>query len=52
MVILARAAGLPARYVEGYVAKELDTKLGNILLGKNMAMHFRSLYSWLWVDDI
>ena len=44
MVILARAAGLPARYVEGYVAKELDTKTGKYIVRQKHGHAFPEVY--------
>jgi hypothetical protein len=44
MVILARAAGLPARYVEGYVARELDTATGKYQVRDKHAHAFPEVY--------
>jgi len=44
MVILARACGLPARYVEGYVADEIDRKTGRYLIREKDAHAFPEVY--------
>lgn len=44
MVILARAAGLPARYVEGYVAKEIDTETGRYIVRQKDGHAFPEVY--------
>ncbi|HQD28482.1 transglutaminase-like domain-containing protein [Acetivibrio saccincola] len=44
MVILARAAGLPARYVEGYVAKELDKETGKYVVKEKHGHAFPEVY--------
>ncbi|MDP4182699.1 MAG: transglutaminase-like domain-containing protein, partial [Bacillota bacterium] len=44
MVILARACGLPARYVEGYVAKEKDPKTGHYIVRDKYAHAFPEVY--------
>ena len=44
MVVLARAAGLPARYVEGYVAKELDTETGKYIVRQKHGHAFPEVY--------
>lgn len=44
MVILARAAGLPARYVEGYVARELDPVTGKYLVRDKHAHAFPEVF--------
>jgi hypothetical protein len=44
MVILARACGLPARYVEGYVADEKDRKSGCYLIREKDAHAFPEVY--------
>lgn len=44
MTILARAAGLPARYVEGYVALERDPISGNYLVRQKDAHAFPEVY--------
>ncbi|HEY9059983.1 MAG TPA: transglutaminase-like domain-containing protein [Pseudobacteroides sp.] len=51
MVILARAAGLPARYVEGYVARELDPVTGKYMVRDKHAHAFPEVfiagYGWM-----
>lgn len=44
MVILARACGLPARYVEGYVADEKDEKTGRYIIREINAHAFPEVY--------
>ncbi len=44
MVILARAAGMPARYVEGFVASEWDSESGNYLIREKHAHAFPEVY--------
>lgn len=44
MVILARASGLPARYVEGFVANEWDPETGNYLIREKHAHAFPEVY--------
>jgi len=44
MVILARAAGLPARYVEGFVANEWDPETGKYLIREKDAHAFPEVY--------
>jgi len=44
MVILARAAGLPARYVEGYVARELDPVTNKYMVRDKHAHAFPEVY--------
>lgn len=44
MVILARACGLPARYVEGFVANEKDPETGNYLIREKDAHAFPEIY--------
>lgn len=44
MVILARAAGLPARYVEGYVARELDPATNKYMVRDKHAHAFPEIY--------
>jgi hypothetical protein len=44
MVILARASGLPARYVEGFVADEWDPETGNYLIREKDAHAFPEVY--------
>lgn len=44
MVILARAAGLPARYVEGYVASELDPVTKKYMVRDKHAHAFPEVY--------
>lgn len=44
MVILARASGLPARYVEGFVADEWDPETGNYVIREKDAHAFPEVY--------
>lgn len=44
MVILARAAGLPARYVEGYVSYEIDEETGKYLVREKHGHAFPEVY--------
>jgi len=44
MAILARASGLPARYVEGFVANEWDLETGNYLIREKHAHAFPEVY--------
>lgn len=44
MVILARAAGIPARYVEGFVANEWDPETGDYLIREKNAHAFPEVY--------
>lgn len=44
MVILARASGLPARYVEGFVSDEWDQETGNYLIREKDAHAFPEVY--------
>lgn len=44
MVILARASGLPARYVEGFVAQEKDAVTGNYIVREKNAHAFPEVY--------
>lgn len=44
MVILARAVGLPARYVEGFVATEFDPETGYYLIRDKHAHAFPEVY--------
>jgi hypothetical protein len=44
MVILARASGIPARYVEGFVANEWDPETGNYLIREKHAHAFPEVY--------
>ncbi|MDP4088463.1 MAG: transglutaminase domain-containing protein [Bacillota bacterium] len=44
MVILARAAGLPARYVEGFVADEKDAASGKYIIRESDAHAFPEIY--------
>ncbi|MDQ2084831.1 transglutaminase-like domain-containing protein [Herbivorax sp. ANBcel31] len=51
MVVLARAAGLPARYVEGYVADEIDEETGKYVVRQKDAHAFPEIfiagYGWM-----
>lgn len=44
MVILARASGVPARYVEGFIADEYDPKTGRYLIKEKHAHAFPEVY--------
>lgn len=44
MVILARAAGLPARYVEGFVAQDKDENTGKYIIREKDAHAFPEIY--------
>lgn len=44
MTVLARASGLPARYVEGFVADEWDPDTGNYLIREKDAHAFTEVY--------
>lgn len=44
MVILARASGLPARYVEGFIADEWNPETGNYLIRERDAHAFPEVY--------
>ncbi|OPZ92947.1 MAG: Protein-glutamine gamma-glutamyltransferase [Firmicutes bacterium ADurb.Bin419] len=44
MVVLARAAGIPARYVEGFIANEWDPESGRYLIREKHAHAFPEVY--------
>lgn len=44
MVLLARACGLPARYVEGFIANEKDSKTGQYIIREKNGHAFPEVY--------